>query len=51
MDLVHRWPIFILAAASAACIMLLLWILFNFLRESHRTKDGSPGKGARSPRL
>ncbi|HTV83223.1 MAG TPA: hypothetical protein VME18_11275 [Acidobacteriaceae bacterium] len=51
MELLHRWPILILAFASAAGIVILLWILFNFLRESRSSKDTSPKLGTpRNPR-
>ncbi len=50
MDLLHRWPILILALATGACIVILLWILFNFLRESRAPKDNSGSLGSRTPR-
>lgn len=51
MDLLHRWPILVLAVASAACIVILLWILFNFLREARTRKGATPTLGApRTPR-
>jgi hypothetical protein len=51
MDLLHRWPILVLALASAASIVILLWILVNFLRESHPPKDETTKLGAsRNPR-
>ncbi len=51
MDLVHRWPILVLGLASAACIVMLLWVLFNFRRESRSAKDSSPQLGSsRTPR-
>ena len=51
MDLLHRWPILILALATGACIVILFWILFNFFRESHATKDTTTRSGSRSSRL
>jgi len=50
MDLLHRWPILVLAIATVACIVILLWILFNFLRESHTTKDTAARLGSRTSR-
>jgi hypothetical protein len=47
MDLLHRWPILVLALATAACIVILLWILINFIRESRAAKGGSPPLGSR----
>lgn len=51
MDILHSWPILVLALATGACILILLWILVNFLREAHPPKDTSePLGGPRTPR-
>lgn len=51
MDLLHRWPILLLAIATGACIVILFWILFNFFRESRASKDTTPRGGSRGSRL
>ncbi|MGA7885465.1 MAG: hypothetical protein WCA44_06970 [Acidobacteriaceae bacterium] len=52
MDLLHPWPILVLAIATGACIVILLWILFNFLREARKSKDNSASPGStRNSRL
>jgi hypothetical protein len=50
MDLLHRWPILVLGLASAACIVILLWVLFNLRRESRGSKDTTPLGSPRDPR-
>jgi hypothetical protein len=51
MHLFHRWPILVLGAASAACIVILLWLFINFRRESRSPKDTcSPLGPLRDPR-
>jgi len=50
MDLLHRWPILVLAIATGACIVILFWILFNFFRESRASKDTTKLGASRTPR-
>lgn len=52
MRYLHQWPLLTLLVAVAAGIVLLLWILLNFLHESRRARRGSEplGSDRRDPR-